>query len=653
VTVVAASGNSGVDIGNQAVYPATFSLSYSHVVTVGASTNTDARASFSNYGAPLTLVAPGFFMWSTIPGSWGWMSGTSMATPAVAGAVADLLATGQVTAPADVRARLVERADITSAGPRLDVGSLVGVGLPPTVSVSYGGADQLVADRPGRLVVDVRAQNLPPDVSRARVSLAANVQGQVYAIAGLPASFTTAGGAPTSLVTDDNGAFGALSIGDTSALASTGWSVAVDLELPTGEFAIVTELLDGSGAAVGGASVAYVSITDTPASGGGAVTTTVVGANPITTSPATTTPAGGGGGGATPTTTPAPGTTTPTGGGGGGGTGGTNSTLPQVSTTLPGGGGGGGGSPTVTTQPMNQTTVPTGVTSPPAPGTTAPQAPTTPTTAPAAPGTTAPGSPGSPATTAPISPTTPTTTPAPAPDSSGQWGVDSMDPRVGPVAGGTTIVLSGRFPTTVPIYVWFGDAIVEARSSGSSISVVSPAVASPGVVDVSVRFRTTTNHTLTLTAAYTYAAPTPGGGGGGGGSTATTPPPTTPATTPVTNPASPPVTTAPSNPGSGPGSGPGSNPGSGGGSATTAPAVPITTPPPTPTTTPAATPTTTPSGPTPTAPSATAAPAPGTPPTLGNLSLKSRPSSGALSRLSASAWPASGCRSATCPASGL
>ncbi|MCX6522116.1 MAG: S8 family serine peptidase [Actinobacteria bacterium] len=638
VTVIAASGNNGVDISNQAVYPANFSLSYPHVVTVGASTNSDARASFSNFGTPLTLVAPGFFMWSTIPGSWGWMSGTSMATPAVAGAVADLLATGQVTTPTEVRARLVQRADTTSAGPRLDVGSLVGVGLPPTVSVSYGGADQLVADRTGRLVVDVRAQNLPPDVSRARVSLAANVQGQVYAIAGLPASFTTTGGTPTSLVTDDNGAFSALSIGDTASLASTGWSVAADLELPAGEYAIVTELLDGSGAAVGGASVAYVSITGAPASGGGAVTTTVVGANPITTSPATTTPAsgggggGGGGGGATPTTTPAPGTTTPTGGGGGGGgggTGGTNSTLPQAATTLPvgGGSGGGGGSPTVTTQPMNQTTVPTGVTSPPAPGTTVPQAPSTPTTAP-----------GSPATTAPISPTTPTTTPAPAPDSSGQWRVDSMDPRVGPVAGGTTIVLSGRFPTTVPIYVWFGDAIVEAWSNGSSISVVSPAVASPGVVDVSVKFRTTTNHTLTLTAAYTYAASTPGGGGGsGGGSTATT----TPATTPVTNPASPPVTTAPSNPGSGGGTG--------GGTATTAPAAPITTP----TTTPAATPTTTPAAPTPTAPSATTAPAPGTPPTLGNLRLTSRPTSGALSRLSPSAWPASGCRSATCPASGL
>jgi hypothetical protein len=636
VTVIAASGNNGVDISNQAVYPANFSLSYPHVVTVGASTNTDARATFSNYGTPLTLVAPGFFMWSTIPGSWGWMSGTSMATPAVAGAVADLLATGQATSPAEVRARLVQRADTTGAGPRLDVGSLVGVGLPPTVAVTYGGADQLVADQPGRLVVDVRAQNLPPDVNRARVSLAANVQGQIYAIAGLPASFTTTGGAPTSLVTDDGGSFSALSVGDTAALASTGWSVAADLELPAGEYAIVTELLDGSGAAVGGASVAYVSVTDTP-SGGGAVTTTVVGANPITTSPATTTPASGGGsggggtGGTTPTTTPAPGTTTPT-GGGGGGTGGTNSTLPQVSTTLPVGGGSsggsGGGSPTVTTQPMNQTTVPTGVTSPPAPG-------TTPTTAPASPGTTAPGSP---ATTAPISPTTPTT-PAPAPDSSGQWRVDSMDPRVGPVAGGTTIVLSGRFPTTVPIYVWFGDAIVEAPSNGSSISVVSPPVASPGVVDVSVKFRTTTNHTLTLAAAYTYVVPSSGGGSGGsggGGSTA----PTTPATTPVTNPASSPVTTAPSNPGSGGGSG--------GGTATTAPAVPITTPQPTPTT-----PTTVPTGPTPTAPSATTAPGPGTPPTLGNLSLKSRPSSGALSRLSASAWPASGCRSATCPASGL
>ncbi len=631
VTVIAASGNNGVDISNQAVYPANFSLSYSHVVTVGASTNTDVRASFSNYGTPLTLVAPGFFMWSTIPGSWGWMSGTSMATPAVAGAVADLLATGQVTSPADVRARLVERADTTSAGPRLDVGSLVGVGLAPTVSVSYGGVDRLVADQPGRLVVDVRAQNLPPDVSRARVSLAANVQGQVYAIADLPASFTTSGGLPISLVTDDGGSFSALSIGDTAALASTGWSVAADLELPAGEYAVVTELLDGSGAAVGGANVAYLSVSDTPAGGDGSVTTTVVPSNPITTSPVTTSPGNGGGTGGTTTTTPAPGTTTPV-GGGSGGTGGSNSTLPHVSTTLPAGGTGGGvGSPTVTTQPMNETTVPTGVTTPPAPGTTTPQAPSTPTTAPAAPGTT---SPGSPATTAPISPTTPTTTPIPAPDTSGQWRLDSMDPRVGPISGGTTIVLAGRFPTTVPVYVWFGDAIVQAQSSGTSISVVSPPVASPGAVDVSVKFRTTTNHTLTLVSAYTYVAPSSGGGGaGGGGSTATT----TPATTPATNPVSPPATTVPS--------GPGTGGGSGGGTATTAPAVPITTNPPTPTTSPTA--------PTPTSPTATTAPTPGAPPVLGNLRLTSRPTTGALSRLSAAAWPASGCRSTTCPATGL
>lgn len=111
VTVVAAAGNNGVDIGASAVYPANFSLYYSHVITIGATTNSDTRASFSNHGTPVNLYAPGWWMWSTVPGSWDWMSGTSMATPVVAGGVADLLASGQVAAPQEVKARLITRAE--------------------------------------------------------------------------------------------------------------------------------------------------------------------------------------------------------------------------------------------------------------------------------------------------------------------------------------------------------------------------------------------------------------------------------------------------------------------------------------------------------------------------------------------------------------
>ncbi len=52
VLVVAASGNNGSDVGNY------FPANIDGVVTVGATTGTDARASYSNYGAELDIVAP-------------------------------------------------------------------------------------------------------------------------------------------------------------------------------------------------------------------------------------------------------------------------------------------------------------------------------------------------------------------------------------------------------------------------------------------------------------------------------------------------------------------------------------------------------------------------------------------------------------------
>jgi subtilisin family serine protease len=112
-----------VAAGNSSANATSFSPArVTEAITVGATTSTDARASYSNYGSVLDIFAPGSSItagWHTGDTATNTISGTSMATPHVAGAAAVYLANHTSASPAQVASALVGGATtgkVTSAG---------------------------------------------------------------------------------------------------------------------------------------------------------------------------------------------------------------------------------------------------------------------------------------------------------------------------------------------------------------------------------------------------------------------------------------------------------------------------------------------------------------------------------------------------------
>jgi subtilisin family serine protease len=104
VTYAVAAGNESADAceGSPAKEPS--------AITVGATDDQDQKASFSNWGKCVDLFAPGVDVESvgiTDPDATAKMSGTSMATPHVAGGIALYLADHPDATPADVATALV------------------------------------------------------------------------------------------------------------------------------------------------------------------------------------------------------------------------------------------------------------------------------------------------------------------------------------------------------------------------------------------------------------------------------------------------------------------------------------------------------------------------------------------------------------------
>ena len=109
VTYAIAAGNSNANASNYS--PARVAAA----ITVGSSTSSDARSSFSNFGSVVDIFAPGSSItsaWSTSNTSTRTISGTSMATPHVAGAAARYLQGNPGASPGTVLNALVADATV-------------------------------------------------------------------------------------------------------------------------------------------------------------------------------------------------------------------------------------------------------------------------------------------------------------------------------------------------------------------------------------------------------------------------------------------------------------------------------------------------------------------------------------------------------------
>lgn len=119
--VVAAAGNEGT---TKRTYPA----AYPGVISVTATNASDRLYSWSNRGSWVTLSAPGCAYSGRLHGRWGWLCGTSLASPIVAGTVALM----KSVAPGSGRARLTwiltrdsQRVTAAAGGHRLDAARAV------------------------------------------------------------------------------------------------------------------------------------------------------------------------------------------------------------------------------------------------------------------------------------------------------------------------------------------------------------------------------------------------------------------------------------------------------------------------------------------------------------------------------------------------
>jgi subtilisin family serine protease len=154
----AAASNDGLNNDVTASYPSNIdsskgtttetAASYNNVIAVAAIDSNGALASWSNYGLKTVHIgAPGVQILSTIPNSQlGYMSGTSMATPHVTGAVALYASTHPGVSAALIRQAIISAATVTpslvgftTTGARLNISQIIAPLAAPSGLIATAG----------------------------------------------------------------------------------------------------------------------------------------------------------------------------------------------------------------------------------------------------------------------------------------------------------------------------------------------------------------------------------------------------------------------------------------------------------------------------------------------------------------------------------
>ncbi len=121
VVFVAAAGNDGRSNDSTPTYPSNYESP--NVISVAANDNRDKLAYFSNFGGKtVDISAPGFYIFSTSPKPSGavatnyyeYLSGTSMATPMVAGTAALIFYENKLLKSHQIKSLLVDNGDSLS-----------------------------------------------------------------------------------------------------------------------------------------------------------------------------------------------------------------------------------------------------------------------------------------------------------------------------------------------------------------------------------------------------------------------------------------------------------------------------------------------------------------------------------------------------------
>lgn len=151
ILFVAAAGNDGYSNDSYPQYPASYTTP--NMISVAATDNRDHLAWFTNFGATTVhLAAPGVSTYSTIPGGgYGYKSGTSMATPHVAGVAALVLAAFPSLTTAELKSAILDSTDPLSnltgkctTGGRLNAAKAVGGTPAPDFSIAISPAARTV-----------------------------------------------------------------------------------------------------------------------------------------------------------------------------------------------------------------------------------------------------------------------------------------------------------------------------------------------------------------------------------------------------------------------------------------------------------------------------------------------------------------------------